>query len=129
MRIASLLFATAFVALGTSTRAQSTIAGRWTTIDDNTGQPSSMVEISVHDGVATGRIVSVLEKGRQDAVCDQCEDDRKNQPVQGLEIIRGMKRDGEEWTDGTILDPENGKVYDCKLWIENGELKVRGYIA
>ena len=35
----------------------------------------------------------------------------------------------EEWKDGTILDPENGSVYDCKLWVEGGRLKVRGYVA
>ncbi|MCB0773090.1 MAG: DUF2147 domain-containing protein, partial [Flavobacteriales bacterium] len=54
---------------------------------------------------------------------------RKGKPVLGLEIIRGMVRDGEEWNDGTILDPDNGKVYDCKLWVEGDKLKVRGYIA
>lgn len=109
--------------------AQSPIAGRWTTIDDNTGKPRSVVEITVVNGVATGRIVSILDAGRQNALCDKCTDDRKDKPVQGLQIIRGLRADGDEWTDGTILDPENGKVYDCKLWVEDGALNVRGYIA
>ncbi|HRT54643.1 MAG TPA: DUF2147 domain-containing protein, partial [Flavobacteriales bacterium] len=55
--------------------------------------------------------------------------DRKDQPVLGMEIIRDMVKDDDEWEDGTILDPENGKVYDCKLWLEDGKLMVRGYVA
>lgn len=47
----------------------------------------------------------------------------------GLDIIRGMRAHGDTWSGGTILDPESGKVYDCKLWVEDGQLKVRGYIA
>ena len=46
-----------------------------------------------------------------------------------MEFIRGMRKDGDEWGDGSILDPENGKVFDCKLWVEDGDLKVRGYVA
>jgi len=64
-------------------------------------------------------------------VCSKCptDDDRHGKKVIGLEIIRGMVRDGDTWTDGTILDPKNGSVYDCKLWLEDGHLKVRGYVA
>ncbi|HNA34041.1 MAG TPA: DUF2147 domain-containing protein, partial [Flavobacteriales bacterium] len=58
-----------------------------------------------------------------------CPADRKDQPVLGMEIIRDMVKDDDEWEDGTILDPENGKVYDCKLWLEDGKLMVRGYVA
>jgi uncharacterized protein (DUF2147 family) len=66
-----------------------------------------------------------------DPICDECDkdDDRHNQKVIGMEFIRGMERHEDTWTDGTILDPENGSVYDCKLWVEDGELKVRGYVA
>ena len=46
-----------------------------------------------------------------------------------MEIVTGMHKNGDEWVDGEILDPENGKVYRCKLWVENGKLKVMGYIA
>ena len=107
------------------------IAGRWMTIDDNTGKKRSIVEISVVDGKASGRITQLFRAPgeEQDPVCKECTDDRKGRKVIGLEIIRQMiLRDGE-WVDGTILDPENGKVYDCKLWLENGRLKVRGYVA
>jgi uncharacterized protein (DUF2147 family) len=45
-----------------------------------------------------------------------------------MEIIDGLTRDGDEWNSGTILDPEDGKEYRCKIWLEDGELKVRGYL-
>lgn len=116
------------IAFATALSAQD-ITGRWTTIDDNTGKPRSVVEITVKDGTATGRIVDLHDKAKLDKTCQECTDDRKGRKIVGLDIIRGMKRDGNEWEDGTILDPENGKVYDCKLWVEDGKLKVRGYVA
>ena len=105
------------------------INGRWVTIDDNTGKRRSVVEIEVKDGKANGRIVEIYDKTQADKTCDACTDDRKGKRIQGMEIIRGMVKDGDEWEDGTIMDPDNGKIYDCKLWLENGQLKVRGYVA
>lgn len=106
-----------------------TVTGRWTTIDDNTGKPRSIVEISVNNGILTGRIVDLYDKTRLEKLCDKCPGDRKNQRIVGMEIIRGMKADGDTWEDGTILDPETGKVYDCKIWLEGDKLKLRGYVA
>jgi len=105
------------------------ITGRWNTIDDNTGKKRSVVELSVQNGTLTGSIVDLYDKTRLDKRCVKCPGERKDQPIVGMEIIRGMKADGAEWEDGTILDPETGKVYDCKLWVEDGALKVRGYVA
>jgi len=105
------------------------VTGRWNTIDDNTGKRRSVVEITVTNGVLSGRIVDLYDKTRLEKRCEKCPDDRKDKRIVGLEIIRGMKADGTTWEDGTILDPETGKIYDCKLWLENGELKVRGYVA
>ena len=116
------------IVLGTALSAQD-ITGRWTTIDDNTGKPRSVVEITVKDGTATGRIVEIIDPAKRDRTCDACTDDRKGRKVLGMDIIRGMVKDGNEWEDGTILDPENGKVYDCKMWLEKGKLQVRGYVA
>ena len=109
--------------------ANAGVLGRWTTIDDNTGKPRSVVEITIGNGVLSGRIVDLHDRSKLDKVCEKCTDDRKNKRIVGLEIIRGMKADGETWEDGTILDPETGKVYDCKLWLEDGKLQVRGYVA
>lgn len=111
--------------------AQTGVTGLWKTIDDNTGRPRSVVEIVEEGGRLKGRIVKLFrDPGEEpDPICDECPADRKDQKVIGLEIIRDLVRDGGEWEDGTILDPENGKVYDCKIWLEEGTLKVRGYVA
>lgn len=107
------------------------ITGRWMTIDDNSGKARSVVAISVRNGKAVGTIVKLFRQPdeEQDPICTKCTDDRKGRKVSGLDIIRDLERDGTEWNSGTILDPENGKVYDCKLWIEGDDLKMRGYIG
>jgi uncharacterized protein (DUF2147 family) len=108
-----------------------TIFGKWKTIDDETGKPKSIVEIYEKDGKAYGKVIKLFrEPGEdQDPICDKCTDDRKDKKVLGMEIVRNMQKDDDEWEDGTILDPKKGTVYDCKMWIEDGELQVRGYIA
>ncbi len=110
---------------------RSDIFGKWKTIDDETGKAKSIVEITERNGQAYGTIEQLFRPAdeEQDPVCKECTDHRKGQKIIGMEIITGLERDGDEWDDGEILDPENGKVYDCKLWVEDGKLKVRGYIA
>lgn len=107
--------------------------GSWHSIDDKTNEIKSEIVIADNGGVLTGRITKLLRKeARQDAVCDQCTDDRKGKPVLGMEIIRGAKKaDGKDvWEDGKILDPENGKAYTLRLTpIEAGKkLEVRGSV-
>ena len=53
-----------------------------------------------------------------------------NQPIEGLVIVRGLSKDGDEWNDGKILDPKNGKLYKCYITLEEeNKLKLRGYIG
>ena len=120
-----------FSFIGLNAYAQNSVVGKWKTIDDETGKPKSIVELYEKDGKLFGKIVKLFREPNedQDPKCDKCPDDRKNKKVIGMEIIREMEKDGNEWTDGTILDPKKGKIYDCKLWLENGKLQVRGYIA
>ncbi len=125
----AILFAFLAAAVSSLQAQSSGITGRWTTIDDNTGKPRSIVEITMLNGTLTGRIVDLYDKTRLEKRCDKCPGDRKDQRIVGMEIIRGMKADGDAWEDGTILDPETGKVYDCKLWLEGDVLKLRGYVA
>lgn len=106
--------------------------GRWKTIDGDTGQAKSIVEISQNaDGSLSGRIVELLNPSRPNPTCDKCKDDRKNKPITGMEIIRGMRRDGEDYAGGTILKPDEGKVYKSKMeLIEGGsKLEVSGCVA
>lgn len=109
------------------------IVGSWKTIDDETGKPRSIVEIYEHKGEYFGKIIKLFREPEEDPdpVCEECEDHRKGQKVIGMEIISDMKfnKGSEEYHKGEILDPENGNIYDCKLWIdEEGNLKVRGYL-
>ncbi|MEM9338079.1 MAG: DUF2147 domain-containing protein [Bacteroidota bacterium] len=110
------------------------IVGRWKTIDDDSGEARSVVEIFERDGLYHGKIVKLYLAPEEDPdpVCTACEDHRKGQKIIGMEIISHMKYDqrNEVYHKGEIVDPENGNVYDCKLWIDNnsGNLKVRGYL-
>lgn len=120
-----------FIALLLSLTSQcQDIVGKWKTIDDNTGKARSIVEIFEKDGKYFGKINElILEEGDDpDPVCDKCEDHRKGQKVIGMVFIENMKKDGDEYSGGKILDPEDGKIYRCKMWIEDGKLKVRGYL-
>jgi uncharacterized protein (DUF2147 family) len=105
--------------------------GTWQTIDDHTHQPKAIVEITQDDsGTLTGKVIKGIneEPGRR---CTACTDARKDQPIIGMTIVSDMKKDGDEWDGGQILDPGNGKVYRCKMHTEDGgqKLIVRGYIG
>jgi uncharacterized protein (DUF2147 family) len=114
--------------------AQVTPAGLWRNIDDKTGEAKAEIRIVDQGGVMQGRIERRLAKeAKPDAVCEECKDDRKGKPMDGLEIIRGAKKaEGKDvWEDGRILDPENGRDYRLRLTpIEGGrKLEVRGSIG
>lgn len=114
--------------------AQMTPVGNWQTSDEKSKEIKSEVEIIETAGVLSGKVTKLLRKdAKQDAVCDECTDERKGKPMLGLEIIRGAKKaEGKGvWEDGKILDPENGKSYTLKLTpIEDGKkLEVRGSIG
>lgn len=106
-------------------------AGIWETIDDKTGKPTAVVEIFKENANLFGRIEKILTRDDQSAVCVACTDERKNQPIVGMIIIRNIKADGSEYSGGDILDPNSGIVYRCKMHLEkNGTLLiVRGYIG
>lgn len=113
-----------------ATLSYAQIEGKWKTIDDETGKPKSIVEIfKKSDGKYYGRISQLLAKPEHET-CVKCSDDRKNKPLLGLEIIRGLKKDDGEFTGGNITDPKNGKTYKCTI-TKNGDdkLNVRGYIG
>jgi len=110
---------------------QNDIVGKWKTIDDETGKKKSIVELYMKGDELSGKIIKLFPEPDEDPdpLCDECSDDRKDQKVIGMEILRDMELDDDEWEEGTICDPKNGKVYDCKIWLENDQLKVRGYVA
>ena len=107
------------------------ITGTWKTIDDETRKVRSLVELTIKDNKLYGTITKLFpNEGEADnPLCDKCSNEKKDQPILGLQIIDGLTLKQNEWKDGQILDPNNGKTYDCKIWLENGKLQVRGYIG
>jgi uncharacterized protein (DUF2147 family) len=107
------------------------ITGKWVTIDDETGDKKSIVEIYEREGKIFGKVLKIFpgEGVDTDPVCKDCpeDDERYNRKVIGMEIIKDMERDGDEYASGTILDPKIGRVYRCRLWVEDDDLNVRGY--
>lgn len=109
------------------------VFGVWKTVDDETGAVKSLVKIYKNEGKVFGKIIEVLDEETTDPdpICSACKDDRKGQRVIGMEILRDLEEDGVEYVEGTICDPENGKVYDCKIWVDSEDsnrLMVRGYL-
>lgn len=111
--------------------AQESVFGKWVTIDDETGEKRSVVEIYQQGDELFGKIVHLFNPSGPNPVCEKCSDDRKDQPVMNMDIIRNMKvkDDGTTWGNGNILDPEKGKEYGCTLWVEDGKLQVKGWVA
>ena len=128
-----LLFFTFTIILfaGADLLAQSSIFGKWKTIDDESGEAKSVVEIYEEDDKAFGKVTKIFRKDKQDAICDECDEDdpRKDQKILGMVILKNMEKEGDEWTNGKILDPNSGSVYKCTMWVEDGKLHVRGYIG
>lgn len=107
-----------------------TVIGRWKTIDDETGKEKGVVEIYEKNGKIYGKIVEILDAQHRDKKCTLCKGDDKNKPILGLTFIKGLTKDGDEYNDGQVLDPKNGKLYKCYITlIGNDKLKIRGYIG
>lgn len=108
-----------------------TPVGTWRTIDDRTGAPKAVVSIFKRGDKLVGVVERSLEVHAPHSVCDGCTDDRRGKPILGMEIIRDLVRDGDQWDGGTILDPETGKIYKCRLILQDHgqKLAVRGFIG
>ncbi|MBT2623037.1 MULTISPECIES: DUF2147 domain-containing protein [Chryseobacterium] len=122
-----LLFTLVLSLVGVMSFAQ--IEGKWKTIDDETKQAKSIVEIyKKTDGSYYGKVSQLLIKPA-DPNCTNCKDERKGKPILGMEIIKGLKKDGDEFTGGTITDPKTGKTYKCTITRTGDQLNVRGYVG
>lgn len=119
--------------LSASLHAQDPALGGWHTVDDETGEIKSLVILSLaEDGTMVGVISKILKKDVGDGLCDQCEGDKKDQPIEGMQFIWGVERSAEgEWEDGKLLDPESGTVYNGNITLTDNpnELEVRGYVG
>ncbi|MFL0353537.1 DUF2147 domain-containing protein [Xanthomarina sp. GH4-25] len=108
------------------------IFGKWKTIDDETGEAKSTVEIFQKNGKVFGKIIEIYNPKDREALCNTCEGAEYNKPVLGLMIIKDLTQDGIYFKNGTIFDPEAGKTYKCRLSLDEDNpdiLMVRGYIS
>jgi len=127
---------TLLILLGIAAAASADInspAGLWKTIDDKTGKERSFVRISDNNGVFEGRVEKIFDQPDDDPahLCKACEGERKDKPIIGMTILWGLKKDGDQYGGGEILDPKNGKIYRAKMkLIDAGrKLEVRGFIG
>jgi uncharacterized protein (DUF2147 family) len=129
----SLLFAA-----GTAIAANDTPVGNWKTIDDESGQAKSIVQITDNNGALEEHIVKLLNRSQEDSardgeveLCKKCDGERKDKPVEGMNIMWGVTKDDDIWNGGKILDPKSGKVYKVKLTLKDSgqKLDVHGYIG
>jgi uncharacterized protein (DUF2147 family) len=114
--------------------AQNSPVGLWKTIDDDGKTEKSLVRITDGGGTLTGKVEKIFDASKQDSKCDKCTDERKDQPVLGMTILRHLKQDADDkevWSGGEILDPNNGKTYKARLKPLDGgrQLRMRGYIG
>ncbi|GAB1857904.1 DUF2147 domain-containing protein [Flavobacteriaceae bacterium MHTCC 0001] len=108
------------------------IFGKWKTIDDETGEAKSVVEIYKKGDEVFGKIVDIIDPARKNAICKKCEGADKDKPIIGFVLIRNLTWDGEYYSGGTIFDPQKGKKYKCRIGLKANNaniLQVRGYVA
>ena len=126
------------LATGAVLAANDTPVGTWKTIDDESGQAKSIVEITNNNGELQAHIVKLLNRNAADiardgdvALCKKCDGERKDKPVEGMNIMWDVHANGDAWDGGKILDPKSGKVYKVKLSMLDGgqKLNVRGYVG
>jgi len=126
----SIIYSVLFIFAGIVSMQAQSVIGKWKTIDDETGAAKSIVEIYQANGKVYGKVIQILEKGKEDKVCEECKGDKKNKPIKGMVIIDGLSKNDDEWDGGKILDPKSGKEYKCVVSLENeNKLKVRGYVG
>ncbi|RXZ34064.1 DUF2147 domain-containing protein [Oxalobacteraceae bacterium CAVE-383] len=131
--LAILASAAIFAMPAIATAAEASPVGLWKTIDDESGKPKSLVRITENDGELSGRIEKLFRAPDQDQdpKCVKCEGALKDQPIIGMTILTGLKKDGDGYSGGRIVDPASGKTYKSKLTVaEDGrKLNLRGYIG
>lgn len=121
-----------------SAEADNAITGQWRTVSDegtDKGRDKSYVDIFENNGAYFAKVTKLLLKP-QDTLCEKCSGDLKNKPVVGMIFLKDMKKSGkideklgEEYSGGTVMDPDKGKTYNCKLWVKGDVLTLRGYIG
>lgn len=108
------------------------VEGYWKTVDEN-GIAKSIVKVyETEQNKIEGKIYRIIKNSERDKLCTACKGNMKNKPIEGLVIMEGLSFDDDKYNGGTITDPQNGKTYDCKIWVDEENkniLHVRGYVS
>lgn len=107
------------------------VTGRWENRNEE-GKVNSIIEVFEKNGKIYGKVDRIMREEDRDRLCTKCEGNLKNVPVEGMELMQGLEKEGEEYVGGTIVDPKTGKEYRCKIWLDEDNpdiLKIRGYIS
>ena len=125
------VFFTAFAALN-SVYAQDDVFGKWKCTNDE-GKVNSIVKIfKKEDGEVCGKVVRITKEEDRDKLCTECKGALKDKPIEGLQLMHGLKKEGDHYAGGEIINPKSGKVYKVKIWVDDDnpdKLNVRGYVA
>lgn len=132
MKIINQLGVVCLATVGMTTLLAATPVGYWKTVDDVTGQTKSIIHIEEADNVITGTVSKLLL--HPEKKCDKCTGENKDKPILGMRVMQHLiasKDAPNQWQNGDILDPNNGKTYRCSIQlVENGQkMIVRGYIG
>ena len=130
--IAFLLFFICLLGFGGVLSAQTLdpIVGVWKSFDDETNRPAALIQINEKNGVLSGLITKILDTSGP-STCERCTDFRKGKPILGMEILSGLKKTGDGYSGGQILDPDDGEIYrvEMKLKDQGAKLDLRAYIG
>ena len=124
-----IFFAIALCFVAGAARGQE-VFGKWYSIDPDTGKNESIIRVYEENDKVYAQIETILKEEDKDKTCIECTGKDKDKPIEGLVIMRGLEKDGDEYSGGKILDPKNGKYYKCYITLEeDNKLKLRGYIG
>lgn len=119
-----------FLFFNSATMMAQDVFGKWKTVDEETGEQKSIIEIFKKDGKVFGKVIEILPEDKKYDTCDRCPGDYKGKRIEGLVLIKNLEKDGDEYGGGEIMDPNNGKIYSCYITLEDSnKLKVRGYMG
>lgn len=107
------------------------VIGKWENTNEE-GKVNSIIKIYEKGDKIYGKVDRIMKEEDRDRICTECEGDLKDKPIEGMELMKGLSKEGNEYVGGTIVDPKTGKEYRCKIWLDDEDpdvLKVRGYIS